>query len=236
MDRFADTLPAFLTGTDLAALVIFLVCSLALTRIIEHPSPQRPSTVQLMAEYRLQWMQEIPKRETRVVDASLLGSLRNGAAFFASGAIVAIGGIFAALGQAERIVNVASDITTEIELRSEVWELKLLFLLLLAVNAFLRFVWSHRLFGYCSVLVGAMPEDGDVEKTRIAVERAASINVSAERSFNRGIRGLYFAIAALAWLFGPVALIVATLATAAMIYRREFLSDSRKALLVGRKP
>lgn len=234
MDRLASTLPGFLTPLDIAALAVFLIGPLILTRLIEHPGAGRPSTAALMADYRRKWMEQAPKRENRMVDAALITSLRNGAAFFASGCVIAIGGIFAAIGQAERIVDVAGDISTEIEPRAEVWEMKLLFLLVLTVSAFLRFVWAHRLFGYCAVLVGAMPEGGAAEETARAVRRAASINISGARSFNRGLRGIYFAIAALAWLLGPIALVIAALITTAMIYRREFLSESRAALMQER--
>lgn len=47
---------------------------------------------------------------------------------------------------------------------------------------------------------------------------------------------VYFALAALAWFLGPAALMAASLLTAAMIYRREFRSDSRRALLDGWEP
>lgn len=42
---------------------------------------------------------------------------------------------------------------------------------------------------------------------------------------------MYFALASLAWLLGPIALITATLATVYVLYQREFNSQSREALL-----
>lgn len=233
MDRSALE-ALILSPADVAALVLFFGLYFTSTLLIERAPAAWPSTSQLMAHYRRLWMQQVPRRENRIVDATLLTTLRNGAGFFASGAMIVIGGIFAALGQAERIVAVASDLPGEIESRAEVWEMKLLFLLVLVAAAFLRFVWSHRLFGYCAVLVGALPEGGGEEETRAAVERAAILNITAARSFNRGLRGVYFSLAALAWLLGPVPLMIATVATAVLICRREFFSESRRALLAGR--
>ncbi|MEM9044143.1 MAG: DUF599 domain-containing protein, partial [Pseudomonadota bacterium] len=89
----------------------------------------------------------------------------------------------------------------------------------------------HRLFGYCAVLMGAIPENGEPQEARAAADRAADLNITASRSFNRGLRRVYFAIASLAWFLGPEAWIAASLATAAMLYRREFLSVSRQALV-----
>ncbi|MDA9795536.1 DUF599 family protein, partial [Paracoccaceae bacterium] len=47
----------------------------------------------------------------------------------------------------------------------------------------------------------------------------------------RGLRAIYFSLAAAAWLVGPIALIVATLITLSVLLRREFLSHSRLVLL-----
>ena len=236
MDPISRHLPQFLTLWDLAALAVFFGCIYGMGRLIERSPNSRPSTARIMAHYRRRWMQEVQNRSNRVVDTSLLIALRNGAAFFASGTMIAIGGIAALLGQTERLVDVAADFTGATGASHIDWEAKLLFLLILMVSAFLKFVWSHRLFGYCAILMGATPENGGAEETAAAVERAALLNISAGRSFNRGMRIVYFALAALAWFLGPLALAVASLLTAAMIYRREFRSDSRKALLEGWTP
>ena len=110
------------------------------------------------------------------------------------------------------------------------WEVKLLLPLLFAANAFLKFVWSNRLFGYCSVMMGAVPNDAsDLAYARAA--KAAEINIFAAKSYNRGLRTVYFGIASTAWLIGPEALLAAAVVTLVMILRREFASQSREVLL-----
>ena len=42
---------------------------------------------------------------------------------------------------------------------------------------------------------------------------------------------MYFSLAAMAWFLGAEALIVAVVFTSGVIYRREFLSRTREALL-----
>ena len=145
--------------------------------------------------------------------------------------MLAIGGLAALLGQTETLLGVAQNIVADIEATERIWEIKLIFLLVMMVIAFLNFVWSHRIFGYCAVLLGAMPEGGAEAEIDTAVERAARLNISAGRSFNRGLRGVYFMLAGLAWFLGPEALIAASFFTAAVICRREFLSETRRALL-----
>ena len=68
----------------------------------------------------------------------------------------------------------------------------------------------------------------------VAVHRAgqaAEINITAAKSFNRGLRSIYFALGALGWLLGPYALIATTLLTASVLIRREFASLSRQIIL-----
>jgi len=236
MDAAIRFLPQFLTLWDFAALAVFFGCLFGMNRLIEHSPDSRPSTSRLMAFYRRRWMREVPYRTNRVLDSTLLVALRNGSAFFASGAMIAIGGIAALLGQTERLVAVAEDFAGNIAGSQADWEAKLMFLLALMVAAFQKFVWSHRLFGYCAILMGAIPDNGSETETGAAVERAAQLNIAAGRGFNRGLRITYFALAALAWFLGPLALALASLLTAAVIYRREFRSDSRRALLEGWEP
>lgn len=229
-------LPAFLGVWDLAALILFFAVVMGLRRAIEHCPASRPSTSHLMERFRRDWMRESPNRVNRMVDASLLVSQRTGASFFASGAMIAIGGLAALLGQADRLVDVAQDIVGELDTGRIAWEVKLVFLMVLTVDAFLKFVWSHRVFGYCAVLLGAIPENGAPDEVDIAVERAARLNISAGRSFNRGLRSVYFILAAMAWFLGPAAFMGAVLFTAAIIYRREFLSSTRDALVQAPAP
>jgi len=110
------------------------------------------------------------------------------------------------------------------------WEAKILTAVLFGSNAFLKFVWSHRLFNYCAIAMAAVPNEiGELAYARAA--QAAEVNITAARAFNRGLRSVYFALASLAWLLGPLALIAVSLFTFAMLWRREFASVSRRALM-----
>jgi len=125
---------------------------------------------------------------------------------------------------------VAEDLTFD-RAPTFVWEVKLMLMLVFATNAFLKFVWSHRLFGYCAVLMAAVPNDPQDPLAMPRAAKAGEINVTAARGYNRGLRSVYFGIAAAAWLLGGAALILAALFTALVILRREFASESRRVLL-----
>jgi uncharacterized membrane protein len=95
----------------------------------------------------------------------------------------------------------------------------------------LKFVWSNRLFGYCSVMMAAVPNDPEDPLAYHRAGQAAEINITAAKSFNRGLRSIYFALAALGWLLGPLALALATIATTMVLMRRDFASHSRAVML-----
>ena len=61
--------------------------------------------------------------------------------------------------------------------------------------------------------------------------KAGEVNITAARSYNRGLRAIYFSIASIAWLISPMALMAATMITFVVLLRREFLSRSRALLL-----
>jgi uncharacterized membrane protein len=61
--------------------------------------------------------------------------------------------------------------------------------------------------------------------------KAAAINIAGARSYNRGLRSVYFGIAATAWLAGGWTLLAAVTFTVGVILRREFASQSRRVLL-----
>lgn len=228
--RVSDLLAAFGPG-DAAALAL-LFGSWARIEWLLKPRPgAKPSTGELMAGWRSRWFEEAAARDNRIFDGQLLTSLRSGVALFVSGALIALGGAIALIGRADQVATVATDLAMEATAPRAVWTVKLLLVIAVLAAAFLHFVWSHRVFGYCSVMLGALPNDGATAEAKRVAARGARLCVLGARSFNRGLRAVYFALAALAWLVGPLALAVAAAATLWVLYRREFLSETRRALI-----
>lgn len=225
-----DLLSVF-TLFDLAAVALVLAAWQGIGYLVEHSSEARPSTSKLVARYRREWLANHVTRSPRVYDAMVLSSLRQGTSFFASACMIAIGGGLALLGNTERLANVATDLTAP-GAPDLVWEVKILLVVLITVSAFLAFVWSHRLFGYCAVVMSSVPNEIDDPRAYPRAAKAAELNVNAARSYNRGLRSVYFAMAALAWLIGPLALVVSTLITFVVLWRREFASKSRATLML----
>lgn len=220
-----------LTGPDMIAVGFYVLLWVACGWIIENPPARLPSVSVLMKQYRRDWMAEFVTRQPRIFDATLIDSLRQGTAFFASACMIAIGGGVALIGNSERVEGLAADLT--LGQAGPQIEMKIILVIAFLANALLKFVWAHRLFGYCSILMGAVPNNPADPKALPRAAQAAEINITGARSFNRGLRSIYFALGALGWLFGPYGLALAGCAAAAVLMRREFASHSRDVMLRG---
>lgn len=218
---------------DLILLAGLILAWLVSGWLSEHPPGSLPSVSILMEDYRRDWMRTFVTREPRIFDATLIDSLRQGTAFFASACMIAIGGGVALIGNAAAVQR----LTEELPLNGPGPEvaLKMLPVIGFLANALLKFVWAHRLFGYCSILMAAVPNDPEDPLAFHRAGQAAEINITAARSFNRGLRSIYFALAALGWLLGPWGLLAGTVLATGILLRREFASHSRRVIL-ARKP
>lgn len=220
----------FFGPLDLTAITLLATAWVLIGWIIERANSKHPSVSVIMAGYRREWMVQFITREPRVFDANILANLRQGTTFFASASMIGIGGGLALIGNTERLLGIAKDLSLE-DAPAVVWEIKILVVILFLANGFLKFVWSHRLFGYCAVVLASVPNDATDPLCFPRAAQAAEINITAARSFNRGLRSVYFALGALAWLLGAIPLLAATAFTVLILWRREFASHSRSILL-----
>lgn len=218
-----------LTPLDAAVLVYLLLAWLLASRLIEHPPARLPSVSLIMQDYRRDWMRTFVTRQPRIFDATLIDSLRQGTAFFASACMIAIGGGVALIGNAATVQRLAEELP--IGAGPDV-ALKMLPVIGFLANALLKFIWAHRLFGYCSILMAAVPNEATDPLAFHRAGQAAEINITAAKSFNRGLRSIYFALAALGWLLGPWGLVAGVTLATAVLLRREFASQSRRVILM----
>jgi uncharacterized membrane protein len=198
--------------------------------MIEHPSAKRPSVTVLMSERRRDWMKVFVVRDPRIFDSQIVSGLRQGTAFFASTCLLALGGVLALIGNTEPLRGVAAGVT-EMAVPVLVWQLKLGLVALFLTSGFLKFVWANRIFGYCAVLMASVPNDPADPIAYPRAAQAGELNVRAALNFNRGLRAMYFALGTLAWLVGPIALMLSTVVVVRTLWSREFASIPRNILL-----
>jgi uncharacterized membrane protein len=218
---------------DAAAFVFFIVAWLGYTRLMERRNRSRHGLNAIMHAKRRMWMEEMSRRDVRIVDTAIMGTLQNGTAFFASTSLIAIGGAATLLRSTEDALRLFSDLPFGPPMSRALWEAKTVGLLVIFGYAFFKFSWAYRLFNYAAILIGATPpaSSPDAEKRRRAAGRAAEMNTVAAGHFGSGQRALFFSFAYLGWFLGPYALVLTTALIIFVIYRRQFESDALAALL-----
>ena len=229
-DLMTASVLQFMNAVDVAALILLFVSWYGTGYLIERPPAGIPSVSVLMTRFRREWMMHFIDREPRIFDGNILTSLREGTSFFASACMIATGGILALIGNTDRLRGLAAEFEMGIE-NDVLWELKLLVPMFFVVNAFLKFVWAHRLFGYCAIMMGAVPNDPTDPMATSRAMQAADLNITAARNFNAGLRSVYFALGGLCWLAGAWALLAGTAVVIFVTLRREFASTSRRVIL-----
>lgn len=226
---------ARLALTDLIAVGLLFAAWLLVGWLTESPPAGRPSVSVLMTRFRREWMRQFVGRDNRIFDGNILASLREGTAFFASACMIATGGLLALIGNGERLRGIVRDLDID-GIAGTGYEMRLLVTMFFVVNAFLKFVWAHRLFGYCAVTMASVPNLPDDPVAMQRAMQAADLNITAARNFNAGLRSVYFALGSLTWLAGPWGLVAGTGVVLFVTLRREFASTSRQVILRSLPP
>jgi uncharacterized membrane protein len=222
--------------TDASALAAFILLWVLFSRATSGRFIRRKSLTQLMNAHREAWMRTMARRELRMIDTGIMTGLQQGTAFFASSALLALGGCFALLQSSDAVLMLLADLPLASTPDRVVYEIKVLGLMTVLAYAFFKFGWAYRLFNYCSILIGAVPmakdaDDADHAGIDAAVTRAARLNVIAGGHFNSGLRGLFFSIGYLGWFVGPAVLVMTTLLVLVVLVRRQYFSSARTALI-----
>ncbi|MBM6596083.1 DUF599 domain-containing protein [Microvirga pudoricolor] len=222
-----------LSSLDFAALVFFLLSWFGYHVLLELTGLGERGLNRMMNDYRYTWMEQMVVRENRIVDSTLTSSLQNGTAFFASTSLVALGGVVTLFRSTDTAVTIFADLPLGLPTTREAWEIKVIGLAIIFIYAFFKFAWSYRLFNYVVILVGAVPvlTVSNKEEARVAARRAAALNVVAGKHFNRGQRAFFFALAYLGWFVSAYILFLTTAGVFLVMWRRQFTSDARRALL-----
>ncbi len=227
-----DGIITLLGTTDIVALCAFVLLWLGFEIVVGHTLLQYKSLSGMMAHKRREWMLSLAERENRIADTAIIAGQQQGAIFFGTSSILAIGGCFSAFDATELALQVFRDLTVVDSVSRSVYELKMAGLTLIFVYTFFKFAWAYRLFNYSSILVGSVeqPSVSELEIRRKQALLAARINIIGSRHFTAGLRGIFMALAYIGWFAGPISLIIMTVAVIGVLVRRQFFSNSRRAL------
>jgi uncharacterized membrane protein len=223
----------FFSTLDLAALAFFVVAWTVYAVALENSAYGKRALNAQMNRYRFIWMEQMLGREMRIVDTQIVASLQNGNAFFASTSLISVGGALTLLHSTDQVLEVIGALPFGVRTTAMQWQAKTMGLAIIFVYAFFKFAWSYRLFNYVAIMVGATPsfEHKDNADAKAHVARVARLSEVAGTHFNRGQRAFFFALGYLGWFISPWLLIAATTAVVFVMWRRQFMSDSRTAVV-----
>lgn len=226
---------AVLPWADWAALLWFFGVWIGYAEFARRRAEVQPSVLAATNRIRRQWMLQTTKREVRVVDGVVVQNLSTSPSFFASTAILIIGGLLAVLGTSEAATQLVSELPFAARTSVLVFDLKLLLLTAIFVYAFFRFTWSLRQYTFGALLVAAAPESREFEadptlSREAFADRAGRIVGLAAETFNDGLRAYYMAFAAVGWFFSPLVFALASAGVVTILYQREFRSEVLEVL------
>jgi uncharacterized membrane protein len=215
---------------DVIGLSWFFAIWIGYTLYADRASRRKRSLRAVMHEHRYRWMRQMLARENRMTDAGIVGNLLHGVSFFASTTLLVLVGLITLLGASDKVILLVRELPFASEMSLGQWELKLLVLIVIFVHAFFKFTWALREFNYCSVLIGAAPPPNRDASDDSYAMRAAQVATHASKDFNQGLRAYYFSLAALAWFVHPAAFVITTTLVVAVLYWREYQSETLNML------
>ena len=97
-------------------------------------------------------------RNAKMPDTLIQNTLQYGVLFFASTSILLIGALIAGLRASDKAVQLLSDLPFTVGTTKSVRVIKILLVTFIFIFAFFKFAWTHRLFNYVLILIGAAPD------------------------------------------------------------------------------
>ena len=228
-----NTLP--LSVLDLAGLAFFLVVWLAYQPLLKASAGGHGVINTNMTVIRAAWMRNMAVRENRFMDGQLLGHALNSASFFASSNLILIAAAAGALFGGETTFRSASSLLVLKTSSRLLFEGQIALVLVTLARGLLDFIWAIRQMNYCIAAVGAAPDTKDPAFEAAYGEAASRLINPALSSFNAGVRGYYFALAAAAWLFGPLWLMLGAVSVFALLAWRQLASPAAGAIRQARR-
>jgi uncharacterized membrane protein len=183
---------------------------------------------------RLRWLQmhQGIEREHRVFDAILLGHISNSISYFGSGTLLVLAGLVGALANVNSVYLLTRSLAfVDHTMSLQLFTLCVFLLTAILAQCFFSFTYALRKMAYTFAMLGGLQATrADTPEARVMGEQSAVVLTEAVRSINTGIRGYYYAVAAMFLFAGPYACIGATLAITALLYYRQLFSPTAVAI------
>ncbi len=222
------------TPWDLAAAVLYLVVWVVYGPVMSRLG-QAHSINTDMAAVRLRWMRHMAlRRDNRLIDGQLTGHILSSASFFTQSNLILIAATAGVLFGGDRAYVALKGLPVVAHAPRLLFTLKIALITVTLARSLLDFIWAIRQLNYMVALVGAAPDRADDPRLLRYGELCGKVMNTALSTFNSGVRGYYFALAAAAWVFGPAALAAATAGAVALLGYRQLGSVTARDIRLAR--
>ncbi|HEX8963040.1 MAG TPA: DUF599 domain-containing protein [Rhodocyclaceae bacterium] len=165
---------------------------------------------------RTAWVETVMAERRDILAVQTLRNSTMAATFLASTSVLLIIGVLSLSGQGDKLEAAWHSLNTFGARHTELWIVKLLFLLLDLFFAFFSFSMSIRVFNHVGYLINVPLSLG--HKSISPAHVAIHLN-RAGRFYSLGMRAYYYAVPLVFWLFGPHLMLLATLGLIVVLYR-----------------
>ncbi|MBF5096439.1 DUF599 family protein [Azospirillum sp. INR13] len=226
-------MPPDASTLDIIAFVWFVGSWVGFTVIQDHLLTGRNVVNQHLKIVRRHWIERMLERENRIMDSQLVGHTMHSCTFFASTNMLVLAGLIGSFGAAERAQQLVSNLSFTVQTSPQLFEIKMLLMVVIFTFGFFKFTWALRQYNYCCALIGSAPMPPVRPEDRKAIaETIGEALTLAITALNGGMRAYYFALAALAWIIGPIPLIAASSGVILVLTRRQAFSATEKVIRI----
>lgn len=216
---------------DLIALVWFVVSWSGFTLLQDHVLSRRGAVNHHLKIVRRHWMERMLDRDNRIMDSQLMGHTMHSCTFFASTNMLILAGLVGAFGAVEHAQELVSNLSFTVKTTRQLFEIKMLLLVVVFTFGFFKFTWALRQYNYCCALIGSAPAAPVAPEDRRTIAKSlAEALTLAITALNGGMRAYYFALAVLAWIIGPIPFLMASSAVIVVLTRRQAFSATETVI------
>ncbi len=178
---------------------------------------------------RMRWMRMLLQthRDHRAFDALMMGHISNSMAFFGSATLLVLAGLLGTLANISHLYGAAMEVKFVPIVSLELFTAYFITLTVIMAICFFSFTYALRKLSYTLAMMGGLSEaTGDDPNSKTMILETATVMTEAVKSLNNGIRGYYFAVAAIFLFAGPYYYIFMTVVMSGLLLYRQGFSTT----------
>ena len=208
--------------TDILSLLLSVTLVLGYHIFIAYRVRHNPDYTlkSLMATARSAWTRSIMSSGKDILAVQTLRNSTMAAIFLASTAILLIIGVLTLSGQADKLGNTWNALNPSGTAMVEIWQFKLVLLLIDLLSAFFFFSLSIRYFNHVGYMINVPLAMG---YSSISIEMVSAQLNRAGAFYGHGMRSYYYVVPLMLWLFGPYLMVTATVALVLLMFKFDYV-------------